>query len=406
MGISDWFGGARCAECGSRIQGQKIARTVMGTSVWVCETCEEKSRAARRTERDAAAEKKLQQTATAIARRSDADIAEAMSMIALKEYGAFCKEAPVAAGRTVEIQHGAAFTYALAVSAYGFRGFLLPQLGNDRLQRIEELLTRYAFAGLIHGIVRNLTEQPKDAAPLDRGKMLSSCCEGYRQVAKIHQRNLEMLLDMGEQGIVTYFAKLSGDWFGKDFVDALRSADKSRAVRLTQCAAEVWRRGLSVAALLEPQLATIATPGKTKIEIDLPDSWRFRGVDPDRYYDPSMPQYNLLVTASVYSRSGDVPTLDTARGFLRVLSPGAEPVPLSSERAVARYRLDTPDNGQQKDEQNWILVERGDRHIWFALFTLSVLVTRADSAATEAVAEMLNDRIQRARFTEEIHLAS
>jgi ribosome-binding protein aMBF1 (putative translation factor) len=57
LGFSDWLTGTNCAECGRKIQGTRFARTVMGTSVWVCSACNEKQQEERRleTERNAAA---------------------------------------------------------------------------------------------------------------------------------------------------------------------------------------------------------------------------------------------------------------------------------------------------------------------------------------------------------------
>src|SRR5262249_4337297 len=144
----------------------------------------------------------FKRAAAAIAQRSDADIAEAMSTVVLKEYQAFCKEVFEAVGTAAGLKHADAFTYILSASAYAFRAFLLPELGAGRMDRVQERLALYAFAGLIHGVVRNPKEPPRDSAPLDRGKLLASLCEAFPKAAEIHQQNFWKL--DGEQQIATY----------------------------------------------------------------------------------------------------------------------------------------------------------------------------------------------------------
>jgi hypothetical protein len=276
----------------------------MGTKVWVCFACNEKAKEERRfdTERNLAEaaeggkesadaeQKRAAQAAAAIQQRSDADIAEAMSTIFLREYTVFTKGVHDAALGNTGFNHEAAFMYFLAVSSYACRRFLSPDLDSARLDRIQEMAARYALAGFIHGMVRNTTEAVGDE-PI-RQKLLSTLVERYRKMSSVHQRNLEHLLKSEEKTgsssapgtadswpvsvstaswkekmFLAYFLPLPLEWFGKDFADA----PVEGKTRMTQCAGNALFQAMGVAAFLQPQVATFGSPVNRDIEFHLPE---------------------------------------------------------------------------------------------------------------------------------------
>jgi hypothetical protein len=375
----------------------------MGTKVWVCFACNEKLKEERRQESVDAEQKRAAQAAAAIQQRSDADIAEAMSTIFLREYTAFTKRVHDAGGNT-GFNHEAAFMYFLAVSSDACRRFLSLQLDGARLDRIQETAGRYALAGFIHGMVRNTAEAVGDE-PI-RQKLLSTLVERYRKVSGIHELNLEHFLKKGAEKIekmaMAYFLPLTLEWFGKDFADA----PVERKTRLTQCAGNALFQAMGVATFLLPQLATLGTPVNRDIEFHLPESWILReerpsvigGTSSFKYYDPSTPQYNLWVSTGDPDSRPETPEA-LLRRILPTVSPAAVPVSLGPERAIAHYRTSNPENGQPKDDHHWLLAEsKGGGSPRHALFTLSVLAARADVCTTEALAESFGERIQQARF--------
>jgi hypothetical protein len=388
----------------------------MGTRVCVCFACNEKVKeehrfdtgrsiagpAEARQESADEEQKRAAQAAAAIQQRSDVDIAETMSTIFHREYTAFTKKG-VAGGNT-GFNHEAAFMYFLAVSSYACRRFLSLQLDSARLDRIQETAGRYALAGFIHATVRN-TAQAVGNEPI-RQKLLSTLVERYRKMSGVHQQNLEHLLkkseEKNERMMLAYFLPLSLEWFGKDFADA----PVEGKTRMIQCANDAFIQAMSVATFLQPQLATLGSPVNRDIEFRLPESWILREERPVvirekssfRYYDPSTPQYNLLVSTGVPHSRPETPEA-LLRRILPMLPPAVVPVSLGPERLIAHYRTSIPENGQPKDDHHWLLVESkgggGTRH---ALFTLSVLAARADVCTTEALAESFGERIQQARF--------
>jgi hypothetical protein len=346
----------------------------MGTNVWVCFACNEKLKEERwfDTERLAGAaeggqesadaeQKRAAQAAAAIQQRSDADIAEATSTTVLREYTAFAKRAHDAAGGNTGFNHEAAFMYFLAVSLYSCRRFLSLELDSARLDRIQETAGRYALAGFIHGMVRNTAEAVGDE-PI-RQKLLSTMVERYRTMSGVHQQNLEHLLKSEEKtgsssvpdtagswpvsGSMTswkekmmfaYLLPLPLEWFGKDFADA----SVEGKTRMTQCAGNALFQGMGVAPFLQPQLATLGSPVNRDIELRLPESWILREERPSaiggkssfRYYDPSTPQYALMVSAGAPLSRTEAPEA-LLRRILPTVSPAAVPVSLGPERAIA-----------------------------------------------------------------------
>ena len=92
MGLADWFGGTKCADCGSKIQGPKFPRVIFGSEVWVCGPCQNRLKTDQKNERDAREQRRQQESDVAIRGRSDADIAEVLARSALRQYRAFAKE--------------------------------------------------------------------------------------------------------------------------------------------------------------------------------------------------------------------------------------------------------------------------------------------------------------------------
>jgi hypothetical protein len=374
----------------------------MGTKVWVCFACNEKLKEERRQESADAEEKRAAQAAAAIQQRSDADIAEAMSTIFLREYTAFTKGVHDAGGN-IGFNH-AAFMYFLAVSSYACRRFLSLQLDGARLDRIQETAGRYALAGMIHATLRNTAEAVGNE-PI-RQKLLSTLVERYRKISGVHQQNLEHFLKKSEEKnegmMLAYLLPLSLEWFGKDFADA----PVEGKTRMTQFAGNAFIQAMSVASFLQPQLATLGSPVNRDIEFRLPESWILReerplvirGKSSFRYYDPSTPQYNLWVSTGVPDSRPETPEA-LLRRILPTVSQAAVPVSLGPERAIAHYRTSISENGQPKDDHHWLLAEsKGGGSPRHALFTLSVLAARADVCTTQALAESFGERIQQARF--------
>jgi hypothetical protein len=117
-----------------------------------------------------------------------------------------------------------------------------------------------------------------------------------------------------------------------------------------------------------------------------------------RYYDPSKPQYALMVSTGLPLSRTETPEA-LLRRILSTVSPAVVPVSLGPERAIAHYRTSIPENGQPKDDHHWLLAEsKGGGSTRHALFTLSVLAVRADVCTTEALVESFGERIQQARF--------
>jgi hypothetical protein len=408
MGISDWVGGTKCSECGQRIQGQKISRTVMGTSVWICGICDQrhkeelqrdlqKSRAeeGERKKRLAAdQERRLLEAATAIQQRSDAEIAEAMSRVVLLQFGTFHNELR-AAGQTINVHQTQAFFFILAASAYPFRGFLRQRIGVMRFDRIEALASRYALAGLIRWRFRS--ENPPDSLTFERQQLLERLIKEYRETSVVHLQNISKLLKTaGEEAIPVFFMSLCRTWFEKDFLDSLVN-QKDKGLRLIQFAGQVFHRAMSAGGLLESQLAQLASHVNTDIEFGLPGSWHLRRRDPYTYYDAGTPQYELAVTVGKpQSRSQTV--IEFVHKIIPTVAPGAEPVSLSPLRASFHYRTTFPIEGQPKDDHHWILAEKRGNAIHHALFTLSVQAAHADRGATDVLVAFLDEKIQQARF--------
>ena len=202
--------------------------------------------------------------------------------------------------------------------------------------------------------------------------------------------------------MMAYFLPLCLEWFNKKFAEASVEAK----TRMTQCAGNAFIEAMSVAAFLQPQLATLGSPVNRDIEFQLPESWILREERPStivgkstfRYYDPSTPQYVLLVSTGAPLSRPETPEA-LLRRILPTVAPEAVPVSLGPERAIAHYRTSIPENGQAKDDHHWLLAEsKGGGSTRHAFFTLSVLVARADACTTEALAQSLGERIQQARF--------
>jgi hypothetical protein len=260
------------------------------------------------------------------------------------------------------------------------------------------------LAGFIHATVRNTAEAVGNE-PI-RQKLLSTLVERYRKVSGVHQQNLEHLLkkseEKNEKMMLAYFLPLSLEWFGKDFADA----PVERKTCMTQCTGIAFTQAMRVAAFLQPQLAALGSPVNREIEFRLPESWILREQRPSviggestfRYYDPSTPQYALMVSTGAPLSKPETPEA-LLRRILSTASPATVPVSLGPERAFAHYRTSIPEDGHPKDDHHWLLAESkaggGTRH---ALFTLSVLAARADLCTTEALAESFSERIQQARF--------
>jgi len=417
MGFSDWLTGTKCAECGQKIQGARFARTVMGTSVWVCLACNEKQKEERRLESERnialaakhrqesadAQQKRAAEAAAAIQQRSDADIAEAMSTIFLREYEAFAQKAHDAGGKAA-FNHQAAFMYFVAISSYACRLFLGLQFDSARLDRIQETAGRYALAGFIHARVRNTTEAVGDE-PI-RQKLLSTLVDSYREVSRVHQQNVKHFFEKcdvkNEKMMFDYSSVLCFNWFGKDFVDASTEGK----TRMVQCAGLAFIQAMSAGRFLQHQLETLKSSINRDIDFQNPESWCLREESPSpiagqpsfRYYDPATPQYALLVSVGAPLSRPETPEA-LLRRILPAVAPDAVPVSLGPERAFAHYRTSIPENGQPKDDHHWVLADsRGGSGTRHALFTLSVLAVRADRCTTEALVASLEERIQQTRF--------
>jgi len=409
LGFSDWLGGTKCAECGQKIQGPRVARTVMGASVWVCGACDEKQKeqrrldtersaaesAERRQENEAERQKRVAEAAAAIGQRSDVDIAAAMSTITLREYDGFFKEVQPLCGNA-EFNHHAAFLYFLSIATYAFRKSLGVQLDSARLDRIDETAARYALAGFIHGMFRKIPGFVQ-TEPI-REKLLSKVTENYGKVCEVHRKNVERLWELqaekNEKGVFAYFLRPAVEWFGQSFADAPVEVK----TRMSQAVGKALFKALAVGDSLQQQLATLGSFVNREIDFPAPESWILRHERPFTYYDPASPQYRLLVSPGVPVAGSEAPEA-LVRRILVAVAPEAVCVPLGSDRAIAHYKTAVAENGQPKEDHHWVFAEsREGGGVLQALFTLSVVEDRADSSTTEALVVSLGERIQQARF--------
>lgn len=70
----------------------------------------------------------------------------------------------------------------------------------------------------------------------------------------------------------------------------------------------------------------------------------------------------------------------------------------SASRAIGAYRVKGLEMGAAKDDYYWLLVDNDGARTRYAVCSLSVLASRADGKATDALAARLEEDIRRARF--------
>jgi hypothetical protein len=401
MGLSDWIGGTKCSECGSKIQGPKFSRVTFGTTVWVCAACEEKRKAEQKKEHEAAALRGQMEQTAAIRERSDADIALVLAKNAMKGYAAFEKEVLQAAGGEIALNPIPTFMYVLAAASYVFRASIDPPFENVRIEHIEETLARYALAGFIHIMVRN--PPPGDGSkPIDRAKLLAELVVQYLQVSESHRHNIAITVKAGDKDPKAVLAHLGGMGANflfsqpEKFAEYLQS-DKEKFRLLNQCILHILMRAFNLQASIRLELAGNTMQVNRQIAVELPDSWLLRQTDPWLLYcDPCTPQYNLAISVRAVSSADSA--VEVVRRGLLTTAPDVDPVPLGPSRAMAQYRIAGVEHGEAKDDHHWILAEKQASQLHWALFTLSVLPGRADSHATDALVAMLTPRIQESRF--------
>jgi hypothetical protein len=400
MGVTDWFSGVKCADCGKKIEGPRVSRVILATQCWVCNACEEKFQAKQKSARVAEEQRRQQESAAAVLQRSDEDIAEALQRIVLNEYLSFARQAAQVADGAFELNHIDTFGFVLTAVRWAVPADSPLRLNRDRMANIEAILVRYAFAGFIRATIRN--PQPSVAVePFDRAAMLVELDARYRNAAEAYGTYLRGILKTtDEKDTITYFTMLGTKVFFKPpekVVDLLLS-DKEKFTRLLQCISGIFRIPTKFAARFELELAALNTRGNVQIAIDLPSSWLLRQTDPWLLYrDPCTPQYNLLITVNVPA-SSESPVAVLNRVLLMNAPDAAPPVELGANRAMAQYRIAGIEAGQAKDDRHWLLAEREAGRSRYALFTLSVLSGCADSSATDALVDTLSQRIQQARF--------
>jgi hypothetical protein len=403
MGLADWIGGAKCSECGLKIQGPKFSRMTFGTTVWVCVACEEKLKAEQKKDLESAALRAQIQQAAAIRERSNADIALVLARNAMNGYGAFAKEVRQTTDGEISLNPFPAFMYVLAAASYVFRASIDPPFESVRIERLEETLARYALAGFIHITIRNPPTGAGTQA-MDRAALLAQSVAQYLQVSEVHRGNIAIAVKAGNNDLKAVLAHLGGLGANilfsqpEKFAEYLLS-DKEKYRLLNLCILHILTRTFNLQAPMLLQLAANTTRVNREIAVELPDSWLLRQIDPwFLYCDPGTPQYNLAISVHAVS-SGDS-AVEVVRKGLLTTAPDGDPVPLGPSRAMAHYRIAGVELGEAKDDHHWILAEKQDSRVRWALFTLSVLPGRADSIATDALVAMLAPRIQESRFLE------
>jgi len=219
----------------------------------------------------------------------------------------------------------------------------------------------------------------------------------FRTDAETHKENFARLEEKPEL-LNQYLVQMAaGTFFPKDYFLELRNSNKEQLGRMTSCVNDALHRIFLSVPLVGIQAARLTSPPNTRLAIDLPDTWYLRQQDPYLYYDPTTPQYNLIV--SVYPpEPADVSPVEFVGKILRKTGNLAVPEGIGLTRALARWRSAEPEAGKAKDDYHWLLAHRQPNGYRLVLFTLSVDAIRADKSATEELAELVSDRVARVRF--------
>lgn len=323
---------------------------------------------------------------------SDYPIAEALAVRALREQQTLYSEVAQHVHNQASLDMPGMLLYVISVIAYAYRRSAT-RSHRSRLERIEATFAKIAIAQFLH------------AAPLkagvDRDDLLSRLIGQYLQQAPTRSQNFSKLeaAFMGgkEKALYSFMTIMCVQLCGE------KAVDFSNLPPLVQSVGGVYTRALK--AWSEDEFEPLAAvEGKTPgVTINLPASWRARRTDPWLYSDMSTPQYNFLLTVLPplpgAPKSGSPESALTSILAANPLASGAQYASLGKTRAMAQYRTSMPEDGHDKDDYHWWLLEIQSKATRLASFTLSALADKANSQNTAALAESFRERVATAKFS-------